>query len=48
MFGDDGNYFQCSFGGEGTFELASGYRYEISSGGEGTSTGTSSIDRDSF
>ena len=48
MFGDDGSYYRCSFGGEETFELRSGYSYEISSSGEGTGIGNSPTDRESF
>lgn len=48
MFGDDGVYYRCSFGGSETFELRSGYSYEISSSGEGTGIGTSATDRESF
>ncbi|GEM_PF-1719226 len=48
MFGDEGRYWKCSFGGSETFTLEAGYGYEISSGGQGTSISNSEADRDSF
>ncbi|MBE6478972.1 MAG: zinc ribbon domain-containing protein [Olsenella sp.] len=48
MFGDDGSYFRCDFGGSETFELESGYSYEISPDVDGTSINNSSTDRESF
>ncbi len=48
MFGDEGRYWKCSFGGRETFTLEAGYGYEISSGGQGTSISNSAADRDSF
>ena len=48
MFGDEGNYFVCSFGGETTVTLEANNGYEISSGGEGTGIGTRSTDRNSI
>ena len=48
MFGDEGEYYECSFGGESTVNLDAGGAYEISSGGSGTGIGSSSTDRGSF
>ena len=48
MFGDEGSYFVCSFGGATTVELEANNGYEISSGGEGTGIGTRSTDRGSI
>lgn len=48
MFGREGSYYRCLFGGEETFELEYGYGYEISAGNGGTSIGNDSIDMDSF
>ena len=48
MFGDDGNYFVCSFGGNTSVELEANNAYEISTGGEGTGIGTRSVDRNSI
>ena len=48
MFGDDGRYWKCSFGGSDTFTLDYGWAYEISTGGEGTGISTSSTDRGSM
>lgn len=48
MFGDDGRYWVCSFGGSETAAIDPGYAYEISTGGEGTGIGTSESDRGSI
>ena len=48
MFGDEGSYYTCSFGGSKTFDLEANNGYEISSGGEGTGIGTTSANRNSI
>ena len=50
MFGDDGAYFTCTFGGEDSFTFEYGNGYIMSSAGEGggTSVGNHSTDRGSF
>lgn len=48
MFGDDGAYYRCSFGGSETFELEAGWSYTISAGEGGTGISNSSTDRESF
>ena len=52
MFGDDGNYYHCIFGGEDTADLEWGYSYEISTSYgynfDGTGIRSEAIDRDSF
>ncbi|MBR1828084.1 MAG: hypothetical protein IJ781_01045 [Atopobiaceae bacterium] len=48
MFGDEGRYWKCSFGGSETFTLDYGWAYEISTSGEGTGISTSSTDRGSM
>ncbi|MBR3182341.1 MAG: hypothetical protein IKF56_06880 [Eggerthellaceae bacterium] len=48
MFGDEGSYFVCNFGGSKTFTLDSGNAYEISTSGEGTGIGTQSANRNSI
>ena len=48
MFGDEGRYWKCSFGGSDTFTLDYGWAYEISTSGEGTGISTSSTDRGSM
>ena len=45
MFGDEGNYFICDFGGSKTFDLESGGMYEISTSGQGTGIGSKSAGR---
>lgn len=47
-FGGGGDYYSCSFGGESTFELESGYSYTISNEGQGTGIGMRTTSRDSF
>ena len=48
MFGDEGSYYQCSVGGNDTFELQYGYMYEISADVEGEGISNESVDRGSF
>ena len=48
MFGDDGYYWNCSFGNSDTALIESGYGYEISTGGEGTGISTDRADRGSI
>lgn len=45
MFGDEGDYFICDFGGSKTFELESGGMYEISASEQGTGIGSKSAGR---
>ncbi len=48
MFGDEGYYWVCNFGGSETAQIDAGYGYSIQSGGEGTGIGTSASDRNSI
>lgn len=50
MFGDEGRYYRCTFGGEGTATLNSGYSYEISTAddSDGKGVGNEAIDRGEF
>ncbi len=48
MFGDEGSYYECSFGGADEVTLEYNNGYMISTGGEGTGIGTSYADRGSF
>lgn len=48
MFGDEGSYYTCDFGGSDTFELEDGWEYTISSGGDGTGIGSNNADRGSI
>ena len=46
LFGDEGRYWKCKFGGSETFTLEAGYGYTISSGTGGTGITNSSTGRD--
>jgi len=46
MFGDEGFYWKCDFGGSETFTLEADYGYIISSGGEGTNINNHATGRD--
>ena len=46
LFGDEGRYWKCKFGGSDTFTLEAGYGYTISSGTGGTGITNSSTGRD--
>lgn len=46
LFGDEGSYFRCTFGGSETFTLESNFAYIISTGEDGTGIGTKSTSRD--
>jgi len=48
MFGDDGYYWHCSFGGSDVAPIEAGYAYQISTGSDGTGISTSAADRNSF
>lgn len=48
MFGDEGSYWRCNFGGSEEFTLEAWSGYEITSGGGGTPISTDSSDRGSI
>ena len=48
MFGDDGTYYVCKFGGNTQFTMERGYNYTISSGGRGDPVTTNATDRGAF
>ncbi len=48
LFGDEGYYWTCKFGGKESFTLENGYAYTISTGGEGTGISNSATGRGSF
>ena len=46
LFGDEGHYFKCDFGGSATVGLEPNYGYEISANTEGTNVGAQATGRD--